>query len=243
MMEDVAAGDIASTMAARVERAIRQDILRGVLAPGTRLRVADLSTRYGVSHIPVREALRQLEGDRLVVIESHKGAILRGVSPKFVADMHDTREAIETLLVRRATENVTDEQSAHLESLAAAYEQAAETKNADRMVEANLRLHRFIAKIADNPEAAEIHERGWELVISIRNRYGFGENRVAAIIDQHRRLVAAIKARDKDLAVAVAQEHCQSAKLDLLERMELEGRNPAWGPGGASGGRVQDTSD
>jgi DNA-binding GntR family transcriptional regulator len=214
--------DMTDTMAGRVERAIRQDILRGAIVPGSRLRVAELSARYGVSHIPVREALRQLEGDRLVVIESHKGAILRAVTPKFVADMHDTREAIETLLVRKAAENVTDADADRLEALARRYEEAAAVGDAAGMVAANLRFHRFIARVADNPEAAEILDRGWELVISIRNRYGFGANRVAAIIDQHRRLVAAIKARDPQRAVAVAQEHCESAKFDLLERMRLE---------------------
>jgi len=214
--------DMTDTMAGRVERAIRQDILRGAIAPGSRLRVAELSARYGVSHIPVREALRQLEGDRLVVIESHKGAILRAVTPKFVADMHDTREAIETLLVRKAAENITDADADRLEALARRYEEAAAVGDAAGMVAANLRFHRFIARVADNPEAAEILDRGWELVISIRNRYGFGANRVAAIIDQHRRLVAAIKARDPQRAVAVAQEHCESAKFDLLERMRLE---------------------
>jgi DNA-binding GntR family transcriptional regulator len=226
-MDDADAVEMSDTMAKRVERAIRQDILRGVIAPGSRLRVAELSTRYGVSHIPVREALRQLEGDRLVIIESHKGAILRGVSPKFVANMHDTREAIETLLVRKAAENITDAEAEHLERLALRYEEAAAVKDSAGMVVANQQLHRFIAQIADNPEAAEILDRGWELVISIRNRYGFGANRVADIIDQHRRLVASIKAHDSKLAVAVAQEHCESAKFDLLERMRLDSERAA----------------
>ncbi len=213
-------GDIAGTVAARIERAIRLDIISGAIAPGARLRTADLSTRYGVSHIPVREALRQLEGDRLVVIESHKGAALRRVDRKFVIDVHDTRQAIETLLVRNTTLNATAEELEKLSDLADEYETAASANDPVWMVSANRRFHRYIAKVADNPEAAQILDRGWELVISLSNRFGRGPNRIAAIIDEHRRLVQAIQRRDPVQAIAVAQEHCESAKEDLLRQMD-----------------------
>ncbi|HWL83790.1 MAG TPA: GntR family transcriptional regulator [Roseomonas sp.] len=221
-MEFASSDEVAGTMSARIERAIRKDILSGALLPGERLRVAELSARYGVSHIPVRDALRQLEGDRLVIIESHKGAVLRGVNRKFVADMHDTRAAIEALLVRNATLKATEAELDELARLADDYEAAAAQRLVPNMVEANLRFHRFIARVADNPEAAAILDRGWELVIAIRNRFGFGENRVAEIIQQHRQMVAAIRARDPALAVEMAQIHCESAKNDLLVRMDQE---------------------
>ncbi|MDF2995266.1 MAG: hypothetical protein K0R27_903 [Xanthobacteraceae bacterium] len=214
------------TMSARVERAIRRDIVSGILAPGDRLRVAELSTRYGVSHIPVREALRQLEGDRLVVIDPHKGAILRGVTPKFVRDMHDTRAALESLLVRSATERITPQGAEELARLADAYEQAAAGGKAAAMVEANLTLHRRIAELADNPVAADIMEQGWELVVSIRQRYGFGASRITAIIDQHRRLVRAIGSGDPNTAVQIAMEHCLDARDDLLARMNDAAQKP-----------------
>jgi DNA-binding GntR family transcriptional regulator len=222
-MEFASSGDVASTMSARIERAIRKDILSGAIAPGDRLRVAELSARYGVSHIPVRDALRQLEGDRLVIIESHKGAVLRGVSRKFVSDMHDTREAIETLLVRNTTQQASAADLGRLEQLAIDYEAAAANREAPAMVEANLCFHRFIAQLGNNPEAANILDRGWELVIAIRNRFGFGENRIAEIVHQHRELVSAIRERDVARAIKAVQTHCESAKNDLLSRMEQDG--------------------
>jgi DNA-binding GntR family transcriptional regulator len=57
-------------------------------------------------------------------------------------------------------------------------------------------------------------------MISLSSRFGQGPNRIAAIIDQHRRLVQAIQRRDPVQAVAVAQEHCESAKEDLLRQMD-----------------------
>jgi DNA-binding GntR family transcriptional regulator len=215
-----ATDDVSSTVATRIERAIRAEIIAGAIPPGARLRIADLAERFGVSHIPIREALRQLEADRLVVIESHKGAVLRQVDRKFVIDVHDTREAIEALLVRNATLNATPAECRELSHLVDDYEAAAALGDQDAMVKANRRFHRFIASVADNPEAAQILDRGWELVISLANTYGRGPTRVAAIIDQHRRLVQAISARDPALAVAVVQEHCGSAKQDLLAQMD-----------------------
>ncbi|MGH6859690.1 MAG: GntR family transcriptional regulator [Phyllobacterium sp.] len=211
------------TMADRIESSIRQEIINGTIAPGTRLRVADLSARYGVSHIPVREALRQLEGDRLVTIESFKGAVLRGINIKFVADMHDTRAAIEALLVRNAALKATEQQLEHLQKLRQTYEDAAAMNETARMVQANIAFHRHISFLADNPEAARLMDQGWELVIGIRQRFGFGSNRVSTIIDEHRRLADAIQNRDPVRAVDVAQEHCNSAKDDLLVQMERAG--------------------
>lgn len=207
------------TMAARVERAIKRDILDGLLSPGDRLRVAELSSRYGVSHIPVREALRQLEGDRLVVIDPHKGAVLRDVTPKFVRDMHDTRAALELLLVRQAAENIDEPSASRLTELASAYEAAAARNDSAAMVMGNIELHRAIAVLADNPVAADIMEQGWELVVSIRRRYGFGPSRIATIIDQHKALVAAISQGDATTAIDVAMKHCCDARDDLLMRM------------------------
>lgn len=215
------------TMADRIESSIRQDIINGTIAPGARLRVADLSARYGVSHIPVREALRQLEGDRLVTIESFKGAVLRGINIKFVADMHDTRAAIEALLVRNAAMKATDEQLERLQTLRKKYEEAAALQETAKMVQANIEFHRHISLLADNPEAARLMDQGWELVIGIRQRFGFGSNRVSTIIDEHRRLADAIGNREPMLAVEVAQEHCNSAKDDLLTQMERAGIAPS----------------
>jgi DNA-binding GntR family transcriptional regulator len=214
--------DVSSTMAARIGRAIRRDILNGTISPGDRLRAVELSLRYGSSHIPVREALRQLEADRLVEIDPHKGAILRRVDRKFVVDVHDTREAIERLLVRKCTENAGPAEWAELDRLESTYEDAASAGDLNGMVTANRQFHRYIADVADNAEAAQILNRGWELVISLTNRYGRGPDRVAEIIDQHRRLIAAIRSGDVSLAMRVVEEHCESAKEDLLRQMILE---------------------
>ncbi|MGQ4274636.1 GntR family transcriptional regulator [Terrihabitans sp. B22-R8] len=219
---EVILNGISETMSSRVEQAIRKDIVSGDIAPGTRLRVAQLSAKYGVSPIPVREALRQLEGDRLVVIDPHKGAILRGVTRKFVIDMHDMRAAIEALLVENASRKISADETVKLRRHAEIYEEAVAANDAAGMVQANRALHRFIAIVGDNPEAARIQDQGWELVVAIRKRYGFGENRITNILEEHRLLVDAIASGDCARAVEVARHHCAAARDDLVVRMPAE---------------------
>jgi len=214
-----AANPFSETISERLLIAIRRDIVLGNLTPGARLRVDELSKRYGTSHIPVREALLQLAGERLVLLEAHKGAVLRPVTPKFVADIHDTRAAIESLLVRRATERITDDQIEKLAELATLHEQAASAGVDENMSEANKRFHGFISQVADNPEASYILDQGWDLVINLRIRFGLSEERIDEIVRQHWAIVDAIRARNPKLAVQTVQRHCDSARDDLLSRM------------------------
>src|SRR3712207_3392027 len=74
--EPVIAG-IADPIYVRVREQLRTDILQGVFAPGERIKIAELSKRYGVSQMPVREALQMLQGEGLVTIAPNKGASIR----------------------------------------------------------------------------------------------------------------------------------------------------------------------
>lgn len=214
---------VADTMVDRVKRSIREDIFAGRIAPGDRLRIAELSARYGISSIPIREALRRLEGDRLVVIESHRGAVIRAVDRKTVSDMYDVRSAIEALTVRNAAACATPADIQRLEEHAVAYEMAASESDQPGMLAANQKLHGLIGALSGNLEAARYFEQGWELIIGIRNRFGFGTTRIAAVLGEHRRLIEAIARGDQVLAVHIAHEHCEGAKQDLLRRMESAG--------------------
>src|SRR3984893_8789589 len=88
--------------------ALREAILTGRYAPGSRLVQDDLAETFGMSRIPLREALRRLEGEGLVVISPNRGAIVRPLAPKDVVDLYDLRLALESLALRRAAERYAD---------------------------------------------------------------------------------------------------------------------------------------
>ena len=95
-----AAVELATPTYARVCELLRKDILSGQFPPGARLKIAELSQAYGVSQMPIREALQQLQGEGLLDILPNRGASVRTVDARMVRNIYDLRGAIESMLVR-----------------------------------------------------------------------------------------------------------------------------------------------
>lgn len=88
---------------------LQSDILNGRLAPGQRISAAAVSRELGVSHIPVREALRRLEADALVESTHHQGAVVSRISLDELREIYDLRRLIEGETVRRASARYSDD--------------------------------------------------------------------------------------------------------------------------------------
>src|SRR5947207_12786453 len=91
-----------STASVTIRDRVRDDIVAGALPFGSRLTLDLLAARYSVGHMPVREALRQLEGEGLVVLTPNRGARVRAVDIGFVRNSFDLRIPFEGLIARRA---------------------------------------------------------------------------------------------------------------------------------------------
>lgn len=201
-----------------VEQAIRDDIVSGKLAFGTRLRIDELAGRYGVSHMPVREALRVLHGEGLVIIEPNKGARVLTVHPGFIEDLFDMRAALETMLARRAAERRTQEHFDKLRRAEDDLEALVEKRDFASVAEANRRFHTVINDAAGNPGALVIVDRHWLLLSALLRRYGHGEERFQRVIDDHQHIIHSIERRDAAGAAALMGAHIEKAKNNLLRR-------------------------
>src|SRR5436190_12971338 len=113
------------TASVTIRDRVRDDIVAGALPFGSRLTLDLLATRYSVGHTPVREALRQLEGEGLVVLTPNRGARVRAVDLDFVRNIFDLRIAIEAMLARRSAERIEIGHIARLESIHARFEAQA----------------------------------------------------------------------------------------------------------------------
>lgn len=215
--------DLAGTTTGRVVAALREDVLFGAFAPGARLKIADLAARYGVSSLPVREALQRLEGERLIELAAHRGATVRPLSAKLLADLYDVREALEGVLIERAAERATAAQITSLEQLQAHWEKLARGEDVRATIQANLDFHSGINAIADNPEAEELVPRGWPMALSLRLRMGYTPDRLAAIRDDHRAMLAALRAQDAEAARRISRRHVRASCADLLSRLAEAG--------------------
>ena len=207
---------IGATTAMRVATDLRRRILVGELAPGAHLRLDEIAASCAVSHMPVREALHELEAEGVVDVYPHRGAIVRGVDAQFVRNLYDVREAIEGMLTERCAERIDQAGLARLEAAVSAHEVAAKKRNAQAMVDANRALHDTINDVAANPLAVRMLAQGRLLIEALRLRFGYGKGRVDGVIGEHRALLRAIAKGDAATAGKLARRHCVAARDDLL---------------------------
>ncbi|UQZ82732.1 putative HTH-type transcriptional regulator YdfH [Paenibacillus konkukensis] len=222
MMQTSSESSFNETTYSRVRDKLREDILSGVFKPGVRLRIIDLSTRYGVSQMPIREALQQLQGEGLVNLLPQKGASVREVDEKFVSDMYDVRMAIETMLVRNGVPYMSDHDYMKLVEIEEQYEQAVEEGDVSLSLKLNESFHKIINGLAQNDEAMRVIDRHWGLIDSLRHKYG--SSRVKDVVNDHRLLLHALKNRDAEAAAAITSDHVIKAKDDLIARIKTAGK-------------------
>jgi DNA-binding GntR family transcriptional regulator len=215
-------------------RQLRQDILVGVFPWGGRLKIAQLVRRYGVSQMPIREALQKLQGEGLITIQPNCGACVRTVDEKFIADIYDLRGAIENMLIRRATARAVEADLRAMEIILETHQQAERRGEFVASLEYNKQFHRVICRMADNPDATDVLERYWDLIDALRRQFGFSSGFMSTVIGGHRQVLEAIAARDAETAVRIAGESCERSKNDLIERMR---RHRAATPAAARAGR------
>jgi DNA-binding GntR family transcriptional regulator len=221
----------------RLASAIQARILSGEIPSHSRLRQASLAAEFGVSRTPVREALRKLQSTGVVVLEPHRGAVVRGTTPREVREAYLVRAELEGLAAELATAHVTDEELARLHeaqdlfrrSIEAEIErrrsgEAPEPWSAENDWErANNLFHEVIQRAAGNRQLlaaiAHLHRsfpRHLTWTALSRSSHLLGEN-----VEQHNRILAALERRDPPDARAEMAGHVRSAGelvAVLLER-------------------------
>jgi DNA-binding GntR family transcriptional regulator len=202
----------------RVERALRDRILHGVVAPGDRLNEVEIAGELGVSRGPIREALQRLASDGLVELQAHRGAFVRRLGPAEVRDLFEVRLALETTVARLAAERATDAQLADLDALVRAG--SGPTGHADVRFQGARDLHARLADVTGNAALiAHLTLVNQELRL-LRTRSGEVPARVEHAVAEHAEIVAAVRAGDADGAAAAMEAHLRSALAHVLSAME-----------------------
>ncbi|MGI6083267.1 MAG: GntR family transcriptional regulator [Limnochordia bacterium] len=204
---------------ALVRDRLRQDVISGRLSAGTRVTIAEVAKKYDVSQMPVREAFQALQAEGILELLPHRGARVRAMSRKFVRNMYDLRGAIENLLARLAMPHLSPADLIKLDELHSAFCEAAEQNDTQKMLSLNQEFHTFIYRRGDNPEALAVFDRSANLVMALRQQYGYSAERRRQIVAQHAAMLDALRAQDEASLAEVVQRHCEEAKADLLSRM------------------------
>jgi DNA-binding GntR family transcriptional regulator len=186
---------------------LRTAIISGRFDPGDRLIESALSAEFGTSRGPVREALRQLENEGLVMSFPYRGAVVLGVSDE---EVHEVLIPIRLTLERyswaQAVERMTDDDFAEMGKQIWVMEQAGKANDLIKLVEADLAFHEIVISASGQPHTVQIWRTIWPRIRAYFYRYerfrSFEET-----VEEHRELLAALQTRDPAVVLAQLELH------------------------------------
>jgi DNA-binding GntR family transcriptional regulator len=197
-----------SSEADRVASTLRDQILDGVRAQGSRLVERDLAAELGVSRLPVREALQTLGSEGLVMLRPRSWAVVRTFTPRDVADLNDVRAAFEVLAFRLAAERHTPDDLAHLRRDLDTELAAAKRGDAITARRAAADFHQTVIALAGNALLSEI-----ENSLRSRMRWLLGQHdELLGVALEHEALYEAIATRDIERVQALADQHVREPR-------------------------------
>jgi len=205
---------------ARVYELVREWIAVGQLRPGERLSEEDLARRTGVSRTPVREALKRLEAEGFVQVIPYRGVVVAEPSVDEVADLCVVRDVLEELAARLAAQSVSEVELMALEQVQAEFEAAAARGDVEKMVEENIAFHEAIWRASRNrvlvQQLRQLRDR---IFAHIATAYVVPARREESC-QEHREILAALRARDPERAAEAVRNHfrrAEAARLRLLQ--------------------------
>ena len=205
-----------------VSDALRQAIRDGVLPPGERLMEIPLAEELGVSRTPIREAIRILEQEGLVVMIPRRGTYVADMSLKDVTEVFELRSILEELAAELAAERITNEEIEALEQHLVEIRNHMNEKNLDKVVQADILFHEILYKASRNDRLVEMIHNLREQTLRFRTLSMSQTGRLAKTWDEHRQLVEAISDRDVERARQIARIHMEESEKTLLEGMQLK---------------------
>jgi len=201
-----------NTLKNQISKEIKDLILTNTLQPGQAIVIDKLAEEFGVSHIPVREALVMLERDGLVELNSYQNPRVAGVTAADVRDVYEMRLMVEGWAIERAAQNLTDAQIEHIDELLRIARSEAAANNYGPHLKADLLLHETILRSTENKLfwmlAQRIHERSI-LVRALVEAKGTVQD-INQIIDEHYSITQALRAHDPEQARQAMIAHLQA---------------------------------
>lgn len=196
---------------------LRTAILEGNLKAGQRLMEVQLADQLGVSRTPIREAIRKLELEGLVVMLPRKGAYVANMSFKDLIDVLEIRSSLEGLAASLAAERRRDEDIAELERVAKEFETCVRETDVDGVLKKDVEFHEKIFLMANNKKLYQLITSLWEQVHRFRVTYVSNYEASLSLVEEHNRILEAIKAGDCELAKKYATEHIELAEQFFME--------------------------
>jgi DNA-binding GntR family transcriptional regulator len=210
-----------------VLREVRRWIATGQLRPGEQIVQDALALELGVSRVPLREALKILEGEGQVAYVAHRGYFVTQLSLADLLEVYRIREILENEAVQLAVPQMTIEDVDRFEEAAADVRRAATARDVAAMSTANRRFHFALIEASALPRLIRILQLLWDSTEVYRSVYFTDDANRDRVLDQHDALVAAVKKGDAGSALAILVDHRRNA-IDALRPL-LEQSDVDWG--------------
>ncbi|MFZ5974382.1 MAG: GntR family transcriptional regulator [Bacillota bacterium] len=200
----------------RVYHAIRLAIINGEYKPGDNLIETRLAGELGVSRTPVREALRQLELEELVLSVPNKGAVVVGVSEKDIDDIYAIRSLLEGLCVRWATERITSEQVDHLQEIVQLMEMYTHKNDYEKLTRLDTEFHDTVYKACDSRVLRHTLTVLTHNASRARMQSLSDSERAAEAVGEHREILSAMEKKESTRAEQLMIEHINKARKHMV---------------------------
>ena len=210
------------TIRSQIYQILRNALWRGEFTPGQRLQEVDLANQLHVSRSPVREALRQLAADGLVIEIPNKGVYVKTFTAKDIDEIFDVRLMLESYAIRRSPQNMTDGQRAHLMEILQMLEQTHESGDLDRYVVADDDLHKQIIQLGGNSLVDDLYYRVRSMNQQFRIRSLSSHNRFQDSVAEHQDLITALVTGEVERAIEVNSRHLALACSCIKEQLAQE---------------------
>lgn len=204
---------------------IKQQILNGELNPGDRIVETKLARELGISQTPVREALRQLQGEGVVSILPNKGPIVRTLDIDDAYEIYSIRSMLEGLAIRLATQHASDEEMTKLEQFYNQMKSKLSDDSVMYLLHDSSHIHETIIRLSGHSRLISMY-KSISFQISLINRLVGVKSTKQKEVDEHLELIEALKSRNPDQAEETMRRHIFNAYSNFIHLNGLSAGAP-----------------
>ena len=199
---------------------LRKAILKGELAPGERLMEKQLAEKMGVSRTPIREAIRKLELEGLVIMIPRKGAEVAKITEQDIKNVLEVRAALESLAVKLACQKMTDEDMQVLLSINDAFTEAARIMDVETVIKKDVEFHDVIYHSTNNEKLVQMINNLREQIYRFRVEYIRQMSDFKTLVEEHEEIVKTIMEKNGVEAQEIAARHIENQEKAVISRIQ-----------------------
>ena len=200
----------------RIASILKKALFSGEYKSGDELSLTEIAEKLGVSRTPIREAIRKLELEGLVVMIPRKGAEVAHITEKDMRDVLEVRCTLEELAVALACKNVTPERIMDLRAANKVFESAIVSKDVVNIVDADVQFHDTIYAMTDNDRLIQIINKLREQMYRYRLEYVKDARTHSILINEHNDIIQKLADKDVEGAKMFMRQHIRNQEKGII---------------------------